>query len=29
MPKDRGAEQEDVDSPLECSSALGMVAAEA
>ena len=28
MPKDRGAEQGDVDSPLECSLALGMVAAE-
>ena len=29
MPKDRGAEQGDVDGPLECSLALGMVAAEA
>ena len=29
MPKDRGAEQGDVDDPLECSLALGMVAAEA
>ena len=28
MPKDRGAEQGDVDGPLECSFALGMVAAE-
>ena len=28
MPKDRGAEQRDVDGPLECSSALGLVAAE-
>ena len=28
MPKDRGAEQRDVDGPLECSLALGMVAAE-
>ena len=28
MPKDRGAEQVDVDGPLECSPALGMVAAE-
>ena len=28
MPKDRGAEQGDVDGPLECSLALGMVAAE-
>ena len=27
MPKDRGAEQGDVDGPLECSFALGMVAA--
>ena len=27
MPKDRGAEQGDVDGPLECSLALGMVAA--
>ena len=29
MPKDRGAEQGDVDDPRECSLALGMVAAEA
>ena len=29
MPKDRGAEQEDVDGPLESSVALGMVAAQA
>ena len=29
MPEDRGAEQGDVDGPLECSLALGMVAAEA
>ena len=29
MPKDRGAEQGDVDGPLGCSLALGMVAAEA
>ena len=29
MPKDRGAEQGDVGGPLECSLALGMVAAEA
>ena len=29
MPKDRGAAQGDVDGPLECSLALGMVAAEA
>ena len=29
MPKDRGAEQGDVDGPLECSRALRMVAAEA
>ena len=29
MPKDRGAEQGDVDGLLECSVALGMVAAEA
>ena len=29
MPKDRGAEQGDVDGPLECSLALSMVAAEA
>ena len=29
MPKDRGAEQGDVDGPLECSLALGMAAAEA
>ena len=29
MPKDRGAEQGDVDGPSECSLALGMVAAEA
>ena len=28
MPKHRGAEQGDVDGPLECSLALGMVAAE-
>ena len=28
MPKDRGAEQGDVDGPLECSLALGPVAAE-
>ena len=28
MPKDRGAEQGDVGGPLECSLALGMVAAE-
>ena len=28
MPKDRGAEQGDVDGPLECSLALGMAAAE-
>ena len=28
MPNDRGAEQGDVDGPLECSSARGMVAAE-
>ena len=28
MPKDRGAEQGDVDGSLECSQALGMVAAE-
>ena len=28
MPKDRGAELGDVDGPLECSPALGMVAAE-
>ena len=28
MPKDRGAEQGDVDGPLKCSLALGMVAAE-
>ena len=28
MPKDRGAEQGDVDGPLECSLALGIVAAE-
>ena len=28
MPKDRGAEQGDVDGPLECSLALRMVAAE-
>ena len=28
MPKDRGAEQGDVDGPLECSLAGGMVAAE-
>ena len=27
MPKDRGAEQADVDGPVECSLALGMVAA--
>ena len=29
MPEDRGAEEGDVDGPLECSLALGMVAAEA
>ena len=29
MPKDRGAEQGDVDGPLESSLALSMVAAEA
>ena len=29
MPKDGGAEQGDVDGPLECSLALRMVAAEA
>ena len=29
MPRDRGAEQGDVDGPLECSLALGMMAAEA
>ena len=29
MPKDRGAEHGDVDGPLECSLALGIVAAEA
>ena len=29
LPKDRGVEQGDVDGPLECSLALGMVAAEA
>ena len=29
MPKDRGADQGDVDDPSECSSALGVVAAEA
>ena len=29
MPKDRGAEQGDVDGALECSLALGMVAAVA
>ena len=29
MPKDRGAEQRDVHSPLECGLALGMVAVEA
>ena len=29
VPKDRGAEQGDVDGPLKCSLALGMVAAEA
>ena len=29
MPKDRGAEQGDVDGPLECSLPLGMVVAEA
>ena len=29
MPKDRGAEQGDVDGPLECSLALGMEAAQA
>ena len=29
MLKDRGVEQGDVDGPLECSLALGMVAAEA
>ena len=28
MAKDRGAEQGDVDGPLECSLAPGMVAAE-
>ena len=28
LPEDRGAEQGDVDGPLECSLALGMVAAE-
>ena len=28
MPKDRGAEQGDVDGSLECSLGLGMVAAE-
>ena len=28
MPKDRGAEEGDVDGPPECSQALGMVAAE-
>ena len=28
VPKDRGAEQGDVDGPLECSLALGSVAAE-
>ena len=28
MPEDRGAEQGDVDGPLECSLALGIVAAE-
>ena len=28
MPKDRGAEQGDVDGPPECSLALGMVATE-
>ena len=28
MPKDRGAEQGNVDGPLECSLALGLVAAE-
>ena len=28
MPKDRGAEQGDVDGPLDCSLTLGMVAAE-
>ena len=28
MPKDRGAEQGDVDGPLECSLAVGMMAAE-
>ena len=28
MPKDRGAEQGGVDGPLECSLAVGMVAAE-
>ena len=28
LPKDRGAEQGDVDGSLECSLALGMVAAE-
>ena len=27
-PKDRGAEHGDVDGPLECSQALGIVAAE-
>ena len=29
MPKDRGAEQGDVDGPLECALALGQVAKEA
>ena len=29
MPKDREAEQRDIDGPLECSLALGMIAAEA
>ena len=29
MPKDRGGEQGDIDGPLECSLALGTVAAEA
>ena len=28
MPKDRGAEQRDVDGPSECRLALGVVAAE-
>ena len=28
MPKDRGAEEGDVDGHLECSQALGMVATE-